>query len=309
MEQFFIILQQLFIFTFFVFVGIFCVKFKVFDESALDSMSKFIITITMPVMLVCNLLSGPSFRDLTNSSPIFIVYMFCFIFLYLFNCLIVWVFHFNEQKSNIYKALATFSNAGFIGIPLILAIFGKEGGIFMSLCTIVDQLMLWTLGIKLTSNTNKFKLKNLKNFANPALIAIIFSLIGVIVGIKLPKTLLMTLKPIGDMTPVLSMIYIGGLFCFSNIREYLKKFDIYMLIFFKMLFFPVIIWAILKFVPVSVNIAKTVVLLCSLPSMSSIAIFAKKYDNYPEYAVAAVLITTAFSIITVPLISFLISQV
>ena len=270
MEQFFIILQQLFIFTFFVFVGIFCVKFKVFDESALDSMSKFIITITMPVMLVCNLLSGPSFRDLTNSSPIFIVYMFCFIFLYL---------------------------------------FGKEGGIFMSLCTIVDQLMLWTLGIKLTSNTNKFKLKNLKNFANPALIAIIFSLIGVIVGIKLPKTLLMTLKPIGDMTPVLSMIYIGGLFCFSNIREYLKKFDIYMLIFFKMLFFPVIIWAILKFVPVSVNIAKTVVLLCSLPSMSSIAIFAKKYDNYPEYAVAAVLITTAFSIITVPLISFLISQV
>ena len=76
-----------------------------------------------------------------------------------------------------------------------------------------------------------------------------------------------------------------------------------------MLLIPVLIWCVLKFIPVSVNIAKTVVILCALPSMSSIAIFAKKYDNCPEYAVATVLITTAFSIITLPVISFLISQV
>lgn len=309
MEQFFVILQQIFIFTFFVFVGILCVKCKILDESALNSMSKFIITITMPIMLVCNLLSGPSFSDLTNALPIFVIYLLCFVFLYLFNSLIVRIFHFDAQKSNMYKALATFSNAGFIGIPLILAIFGKEGGIFMSLCTIVDQLMLWTLGIKLTSNTNKFNLKSLKNFVNLALIAIVLSLVGVLLGAKLPKTLFLALSPIGNMTSALSMIYIGGLFCFSNIRGYLKSFDIYMLIFFKMLLLPVIIWSILKFIPVSANIAKTVVLLCALPSMSSIAIFAKKYDNCPEYAVAAVLITTAFSIITLPVISFLISQV
>lgn len=309
MEQFFIILQQLFIFIFFVFVGVLCVKCKILDESALNSMSKFIITITMPLMLVCTLFSGPSLKDLINSLPIFIVYLLCFIFLYLFNCVIVRIFRFDEKKANIYKALATFSNSGFIGIPLILAIFGKEGGIFMSLCTIVDQLMLWTLGIKLTSNTNKFDLKCLKNFVNPALIAIFFSLVGVAAGVKLPQTLLMAMRPIGNMTPALSMIYIGGLFCFYDIREYLKKFDVYMLVFFKMLFLPVIIWVILKFMPVSVNIAKTVVLLCALSSMSSIAIFAKKYDNNPEYAVAAVLITTAFSIITVPLVGFLIGQI
>ena len=81
-----------------------------------------------------------------------------------------------------------------------------------------------------------------------------------------------------------------------------------MLIFFKMLVFPMVIWYILKLMPFSVNIAKTVVLLCALPSMSSIAIFAKKYNNNPEYAVAAVLITTAFSIVTVPLISYMIGQ-
>lgn len=308
MDQFFIILQQLFVFVFFVLIGILCVKLKIFNESSLDSVSSFIIKVTMPAMLFCNLLYGPSIKELKSSLPIFVIYLVSFFVLYFLNCIVARFLNFDDQKANIYKALGTFSNAGFIGIPLILAVFGKEGGIFMSLCTIVDQLMLWTLGIKLISNTNKFNMKNLKNFINPAFIVIIFSLIGIVVGIKVPKIMFVALNPVGNMTPALSMIYIGGLFCFCDIRKYLKNVDIYMLIFFKMLVFPMVIWYILKLMPFSVNIAKTVVLLCALPSMSSIAIFAKKYNNNPEYAVAAVLITTAFSIVTVPLISYVIGQ-
>lgn len=309
MDQFFIILRQLFIFVFFVLTGIFCVKKDILDESALNSMSKFIINITMPMMLFCNLLSGATLKDLTKSLPIFIVYLTCFVLLYFLNCFIVRLFRFDAGKINIYKALATFSNSGFIGIPLILAVLGREGGIYMSLCTIVDQLMLWTLGIKLTSNTARFEVKNVKKFLSPSLIAIFVSLTGVAFGLRLPETLLLTLKPIGNMTPVLSMIYIGGLFCFFDLRDYLKKIDVYILIFFKMLVFPLTFWCILRFLPILDNIAKTVVILCALPPMSSIAIFAKKYRNCPNYAIATVLISTALSIITVPLIVFLISQI
>lgn len=303
MEQFFVILQQLFMFAFFSFVGAWCVKKKIFDEAALNSMSRFIITVTIPFMLICNLLSGPSLADLMTSLPIFLVYFFVFVFLFLLSCFIVRFFGFDEKKRDIYKALTTFSNAGFIGIPLILALFGKEGAIFVSLTTIVDQLMLWTLGIKLTSSANKFEWKR---FLNPALVAILFSLVGIVLGFRLPKIVFSALSPIGNMTTALSMIYIGGLFCVFDIKKYLLKVDIYMLILFKMILFPALIWCILKFMPISVNMAKTVTLLFALPCMTSIAIFAKKYDNNPEYAVATILISTAFSIVTVPLISILI---
>lgn len=303
MDQFFVIFQQLLVFAFFAFVGAQCVKLKILNEPALNSMSKFIINVTMPAMLICNLLSGPSLADLMGSLPIFGVYLGGFVFLYLFNCVTVRFLHIEAQKVNIYKALSTFANAGFIGIPLIIAIFGKEGGVYMSLTTIVDQLLLWTLGIKLTSNASKLDLACLRNFVSPALISIVLSLIGVVVGFTLPKPVYMALSPIGSMTPVLSMIYLGGLFCVSDVKKYLKSLDIYMLVFFKMLIFPAVLWTILKFLPVSGNIAQTVVLLLALPSMTSIAMFAQKYDNQPEYAVATVLMSTALSIITVPLVS------
>lgn len=306
MAQFFIILQQLFVFAFFVAIGILCVKCKIFDESSLNSISKFIINVSMPIMLVCNLLAGPSLGDLIAASPIFIVYLASFVLLYLSNCVIV-RFNFDPKKANIYKAMATFSNAGFIGIPLILALYGKEGGIFMSLCIVVDQFMLWTLGVKLASNLNAYNFKCLKNFINPALLAIIFSLTVVALGLKLPKMMFLALAPLGNMTPALSMIYIGGLFCFFNIKKYLINFEIYILILFKMILFPVAVWSLLKFVPIAENIAKTVVLLCALPSMSAIAILAKKYNNNAEYAIATLLISSACSLVTVPLVSFFIS--
>lgn len=309
MTQFLIILQQLFIFTFFVSIGILCVKCKIFDENSLNAISKFIINVSMPIMLICNLLAGPSLHDLIDAFPIFIVYLVSFLLLYISNCVIVRFFNFEHQKANIYKAMATFSNAGFIGIPLILALYGKEGGIFMSLCIIVDQFMLWTLGVKLASSSNKYDFKYLKNFVNPALIAIIFSLAAIILDLKLPKIILLTLAPLGNMAPVLSMIYIGGLFCFFDIKKYFKNFEIYILVLFKMILFPISIWLILKHVPIVENISKTVVLLCALPSMSAISILSKKYENNPEYTIATLLITSACSLITVPFVSFLINNV
>ena len=305
MEQFAIVSQQLFIFAVYVCIGAACVKCKIFNEGSLSALSKFIINVTMPTMIFCNLLSGPALSDLLGALPIFVIYLASFIVLYLSNCVIVKFFHFEERKANAYKALATFSNAGFMGIPLIFTLFKEKGGVFMSLCIVVDQLMLWTLGVKLTSNAKISTTKSLKKFINPALISIFVSLLGLALNFRLPTSLQIVLKPVGAMTPVLSLIYIGGLFCYSDVKKHFKNVELYVIILFKMVIFPVAIWLVLRGFAVQVDIVKTVVLLEALPAMTSIAIFAKNYENYGEYAAAAVLITTAASLITVPLVSLL----
>ncbi len=303
MEQFAVVIQQLFVFAIYFCIGIVCVKYKIFDEASLDAISRFILNITIPVMIFCSILSGPTRNDLLSALPIFVIYLFSFLILYFLNCLIVKFFHLEEQKENIYKALATFSNAGFMGIPLILTLFPDRGGVLMSLCMIVDQLMLWTLGIKLTSKVKISVSQNLKRFINPALISIFISLFGLILNLQLPTNLQVILKPVGAMTPVLSLIYIGGLFCYSDVKKYFKSFEVYTIIIFKMIIFPISIWLILRNFSVAKDILKTVVILSALPSMTSVAIFAKKYENYDEYAIATVLITTLASLLTVPLVS------
>lgn len=305
MQQFAVVSQQLFIFAVYVCIGAACVKCKIFNEGSLGALSKFIINVTMPTMIFCNLLSGPALGDLLGALPIFAIYLVSFIVLYMLSGLLVRCFNFEEKKANIYRALTTFSNAGFMGIPLVLALFKERGGVFMSLCMIVDQLMLWTLGVKLTSNAKILTAKSLKKFINPALISIFVSLLGIAVSVTLPSNLQVVLNPVGAMTPALSLIYIGGLFCYSDVKKYFKNVEFYAIILFKMIVFPLAIWLTLRGFAISVDIVKTVVMLKALPTMTSIAIFAKNYDNFGEYAAAAVLLSTAASLITVPLVSLL----
>ncbi len=169
----------------------------------------------------------------------------------------------------------------------------------------LQPVMLLTLGVKLTSNAKISTTKSLKKFINPALISIFVSLLGLALNFRLPTSLQIVLKPVGAMTPVLSLIYIGGLFCYSDVKKHFKNVELYLIILFKMIAFPVAIWLVLRGFAVPVDIVKTVVLLEALPAMTSIAIFAKNYENYGEYAAAAVLITTVASLITVPLVSLL----
>jgi len=48
-------------------------------------------------------------------------------------------------------ASSLFGNVGFIGIPIISSLFPQKGMLYIALFTIVDQLLLWTLGLSLTS--------------------------------------------------------------------------------------------------------------------------------------------------------------
>lgn len=71
------------------------------------------------------------------------------------------VFKLQESRVGIYRAMLLFGNIGFIGLPMISSVFPENGILYASVFMLIDQFMLWTLGVKLTSPTGEggFKLK------------------------------------------------------------------------------------------------------------------------------------------------------
>ena len=52
-----------------------------------------------------------------------------------------------DSKGRMLKFATVFSNAAFMGIPLIIAIMGTEAAIYASVYNISFNLFLWTLGV------------------------------------------------------------------------------------------------------------------------------------------------------------------
>ena len=62
------------------------------------------------------------------------------------------------------------------------------------------------------------------------------------------------------------MIYLGGVFCYIKIRNYLKCREIYATVLIKMVLLPIAFYTIMHYIPsIDRSIAVTLSVLCALP--------------------------------------------
>ena len=312
MNLFPVIATQMGMLVVYVLLGIIGVKVKVFDRKALDYVSKYIMKLSLPLMIFMNTLNGATDEQVIDSLPMLGIAVCMYIFLFIVGTVFSKVFRIKGNAAQVYKAVSVFGNVGFIGIPLVAAVYPETGMLYIAIFTIIDQGLLWTLGMQLTTPEEKKTRggigKALVKMINPAIVAIVLSVIGVFAGVKLPEILDSTLTKVGATTTPLSMIYIGGLFCYVDIAKYAKKAEFYVIVLFKMIVFPILLFLVIRNLGISEEIKITLALLGGLPSMSSVAMFANANGSDGDYAIGAIFVTTIASVVTLPLISYIVGM-
>lgn len=108
-----------------------------------------------------------------------------------------------------------FGNAGFIGIPLVTAVFGAEAAFYVVSYSTLVNLLQWTYGIVIISG--KKETINLKMvFVNPVFISMVIGLILFVTQPTLPSVVTGTIGYIADANTALAMIILG--FYLSKVR-------------------------------------------------------------------------------------------
>lgn len=304
METFSVILEQLIQFCLLLMMGIVLAKTGVVHEKFLGEFSKIITKCLLPVLIFYSSYHGNSREQLIRDIPV----VFIAAGMYLALVVLFWglakILKLKGEKEKVFQALFVFGNTGFIGIPLIQALYQNEGMIYMALFSVIDQLILWTYGIYLTDSRNKRM--NLVNFVNPAAIAVVLSIICILADIRLPKVLESTLATTGQASNATCMIYLGALFFFSDIKSVLREKELYIGILIKMIVFPICFGSVLGFFHIADDMRKTMILIAGLPTMTVIPMLAKNGGNEGEYAAGITMVTLAASLFTLPLLSLII---
>ena len=175
MNTFGIIMGQIELFVVLILVGILAVKTKILNQEALGYFSKYLMRIAIPVMIFTNTIHGATRAELLSSIPVLLVAAVMFVGLSLLAWVMSGLLKLQGNERQIYRAASTFGNIGFMGIPLVAALFPETGMLYIALFTIVDQSTLWTLGMSLTqpAGAKKEKLSVpalLKKMINPAMV-------------------------------------------------------------------------------------------------------------------------------------------
>ena len=297
------VIQKIIVLFIAMIAGYICKKSKILDGKSTKSLSNMLTYITNPCLILCSLQMEYSSEALVIAGKIFLLSI-------IIHTVMAIVSHFifmknnNHRSRSVYSFALTYANCGYMGYPIMMAIFGDIGLFYGVIFTTVFNLFNWTHGI-IVMNPEKGKLPWKKLIYNPALISVIISMTLFLSKTMLPVTVKDGLKMVGDMTFPLSMIIIGSLLADMKLINILSHYSVYLFSLLKLIAIPAVMLIIAKLFNLPEIIAITGLTMCSSPSAANTAVLAEVYDNDSALAARLVGVTTLFCLFTMPFMLWL----
>lgn len=301
-----IVFRQLIYMTVYAAVGIVSVKTGVMNKERLGALSGLVTKIIMPILLFTNVTTSVTLSDLAESSVMLILTAVMYGCIIAMSFVLAAVFRVDKENVRVYRAASIFGNSGFLGIPLMLALFPDKGMLYVSVYSLIELPLVWTYGVSLLSPADSERAglaETIRKIINPCIVAIIAAIISVVVGFRLPSVIEVPFSTLGSTMTPLAMLYVGGILCYVDIRGCIKKAELYGTVIFKMMIFPVLLFFLLGLVPgLDQDIRMAMTVFAALPTFTACPLIADSTGLDSRYATEAVFITTASSLLSLPLV-------
>lgn len=234
------------------------------------------------------------------------------------------------DKAKILRMVTIFSNAAFMGIPLIGAIMDKTALLYATIYNITFNLVLWSLGVYICThdrdtNGDGIQTKEEKRmlrrravksfglaFTHPVTVAAFLGLIFFFLPIEgvVPPLITDAFGMLKATVAPLSMVVIGLRLASSNFKGLFRDKHLYVFLALRHLLLPAIVLVLLRvghlfFPSVDLTVMQVVLILAAAPAASSSTMFAERYECDAAYAGKLVTVSTALSILTMPLLLLL----
>jgi len=291
-------------------VGVYANKKKIITPALNRGLSDLLINVTLPILILTSFMT--SFDESMQSNVIksFLYSLFAFIMLFIISYTLV--IPLKGDKKDVVNFSNIFPNTGFIGFPILTVALGSEGVIYGAVYSMFFNFMVFSYGMMLYKGFKKgndFKKELLNVLKRPAILAVFIGMIVMILSIKVPEIIYSSLKLIGSITGPLSMIVIGVTLSDLKFKNLIMDWTLYYASIIKLIIMPIILIYFFKLIGVTSIVTNTIVILNAMPTATLASIFAEKYNKELEYSTIIVVITTLFSVITIPLIIYLLGQI
>lgn len=295
-----IIIQQVLVLAILMLIGYVSGKLKVFSYKDSLTMTKILTNIAMPA-LVISAFSLTYTDEIKND--LLIILGFAFI-AHLVAAILgkIAFYKFSKDKKAVLVFGNTFSNAGFMGLPFIYAVFGDQSLLYGSLYMISFHILIWTFGENLMKdNNNKFDIESF--ISNPSIIAIIIGSFIFISRTNLPNFINQPISMLSAITSPLAMLILGINISSFKLKEIMFDLQIYYTSFIKLIITPLLMIFILNFIQINPMIKNVLIIMQSLPVAILTVVLSQKHDLDDSFASKVVVLSHALLVITITFVS------
>ncbi len=197
-----------------------------------------------------------------------------------------------------------FNNATFLGYPIVVNTFGSSGVIAYCGFIIAFNIALFSYGIWLFEH--KITPRLFKSIVlNPNILAVLIGMVLFLANFRLPSVITDSIGFVGNATTPLSIICIGFMLSRADFKAIFKKWRLILTAVIQLILCPVVTFFMLTWLKFPSEVISVCTLIQALPTATSLGLFATKYGGNNIESSELVTISTVLSVITMPLMIFL----
>ncbi|MBP5198700.1 MAG: AEC family transporter [Lachnospiraceae bacterium] len=307
-----IIINQMLILFIIMGVGYLLNKTHILGRHIDGYLTKFIIHCTMPAMVLASVLGKEGGADKTKVLEFLLISVVMYLLLPLLAAAIIHILPFKSNKG-LYQFMIIFGNVGFMGFPLINALFGETAILYAGVFNMIFNFMAYSYGIIIVANDNKESNKDVKLSAklilSPGILAAVLALVIYFAGLKFPDVINSPVSMIGNITSPLAMLIIGSTLANMDLKDVFTDLKVYSFCILRGLVLPAIYMGLIMLFIKDEYLAEFTFIMALMPVANTSVLYAKEYNSDESLAAKCVFISTVLSIITIPLWAFIFQSV
>ena len=297
-----LVFNQMLVLLILLIVGVIAAKAGVMDEDATKRFTRFTLLIPQTCMILNSVLGAElgisAGRVLTVLGAGVVMYAI----LTAVSFLVPVLYRCKPGDKGIYSFMTIFGNTGFMGIPVVGAIFGGSAAFYAALLNIPFNLLAYTLGIALLNSSGKKTKIQWKLLINPPMIASFLAVILVCVRVTLPTPLTRSIAYLGDMVVPCSMIIIGASLGQQKLRDVFGDWHVYAFAPVRLFAMPLLLWSIMHLFVKDPTLIGVIAVLGAMPVASFATMLSIQYGGNVQMASKTVFVTTVLSVLTIPIV-------
>ena len=274
--------------------------------------SKFIINIAVPCNCLTGVLNNFDRESLSQAGVMLLAAVLGIAVTLLLSMALAALLRLPRERWGVFVAMAAFSNALFIGIPVCTQLFGEACMPYLMTYYLASTCYVQSVSVMLVERSGTVAGKRttaagfLKAvFTKPPILMILVSVLLLVLGLRPPEPVMSFAKYVSGAVSPLALLYCGYIIYELGLRNIRLMRGLPTMLVTRLLIAPVICWGLCLLFHIE-GLAMSVFIVESAPPVvSQVTVMAGAYGADERYAATGATLSTLGSFITIPILMLL----
>jgi malonate transporter len=286
-----------------IFCGYGAGRFRLLTEASIAGVNAFVFYFALPTFLF-NLIATAQLKNILNA-PFVAAYLSAGFSVFVVAALLGrLLFKVGPGEAALQGSAAVLGNTGYMGLPLVVAVFGEAAAIPLVLGLTLEVTLIIPFTIALVEATkgsggwSRVPRSVTGALArNPLIVAIFAGALISAIGLGLPTPVENFTDLLGGTAGPCALFALGATLAGRSLSAGLG--EVSYMTSFKLFVHPSAMWLTTQLFDVTSLWATVAVLAAALPVAANVFILARQYDTYVDRISSAILLSTVVSVVTV----------